>query len=93
MGDPGPVNGANGATKYDPTFTKQVIESIGPKTTPRMRQVMTSLIQHVHDFAREIDLTVDEWMEGVQLLNWAGQMSDHKRNEGQLVCDIIGLES
>jgi catechol 1,2-dioxygenase len=51
------------------------------------------LIQHVHDFAREIDLTVDEWMEGVELLNWAGKMSDHKRNEGQLVCDVIGLES
>lgn len=90
MGDPGPVNGA---TKYDPNFTKHVIEAMGPKTSPRMRQVMSCLIQHVHDFAREIDLTVDEWMEGVQLLNWAGQMSDHKRNEGQLVCDVIGLES
>lgn len=54
---------------------------------------MTSLIQHVHDFARENELTVDEWMAGVQLLNWAGRMSDEKRNEGQLVCDVIGLES
>jgi len=70
-----------------------VIEAMGPKTSPRMREVMSCLIQHVHDFAREIDLTVDEWMEGVQLLNWAGKMSDDKRNEGQLVCDIIGLES
>lgn len=90
MGDPRPVNGA---TKYDPTFTKHVIEAIGPKTSPRMREVMSCLIQHVHDFAREIDLTVDEWMAGVELLNWAGKMSDHKRNEGQLVCDVIGLES
>jgi catechol 1,2-dioxygenase len=90
MGDPGP---AKGSAKYDPTFTKHVIEAIGPKTTPRMREVMSCLIQHVHDFAREIDLTVDEWMEGVELLNWAGKMSDHKRNEGQLVCDVIGLES
>jgi catechol 1,2-dioxygenase len=93
MGDPGPTTGTTGATKYDPTFTKHVIESMGPKTSPRMRQVMSCLIQHVHDFAREIDLTVDEWMEGVQLLNWAGKMSDDKRNEGQLVCDVIGLES
>jgi len=54
---------------------------------------MTSLIRHLHDFAREVELTVDEWMEGVQLINWAGQMSDDKRNEGQLVCDVIGLES
>jgi len=54
---------------------------------------MASLITHLHDFAREVELTVDEWTEGVQLLNWAGQMSDEKRNEGQLVCDVVGLES
>jgi catechol 1,2-dioxygenase len=54
---------------------------------------MTSLIRHVHDFARETELTVDEWMAGVQLMNWAGQMSTDRRNEGQLVCDVIGLES
>lgn len=66
---------------------------MGPKTNPRLRQVMTSLIRHVHDFARETELTVDEWMAGVQLINWAGQMSTDRRNEGQLVCDVIGLES
>jgi Catechol dioxygenase N terminus len=54
---------------------------------------MTSLIRHVHDFARENELTVDEWMKGVELINWAGQMSNDRRNEGQLVCDVIGLES
>lgn len=54
---------------------------------------MTSLTRHLHDFAREVELTVDEWMQGVELINWAGQMSDEKRNEGQLVCDVVGLES
>jgi catechol 1,2-dioxygenase len=81
------------APRFDPLFTQSVIDATGPKATPRMRQVMSSLIQHVHDFARENEITVDEWMQGVQLLNWAGKMSDDKRNEGQLVCDVIGLES
>lgn len=84
---------ASNTSRFDPTFTQNVINAIGPKTTPRVRQVMSSLIQHVHDFARENELTVDEWMAGVELLNWAGKMSDDKRNEGQLVCDVIGLES
>lgn len=79
--------------KFDPNFTQNVIEAMGPKTSPRMREVMGCLIKHVHDFAREVELTVDEWMLGVELLNEAGKMSDHKRNEGQLVCDVIGLES
>ncbi|KAL2002920.1 hypothetical protein VTN02DRAFT_5574 [Thermoascus thermophilus] len=79
--------------RFDPTFTDRVIKAMGPKTSPRMRQIMTSLIRHVHDFARENELTVSEWMAGVKFINWAGQMSDDKRNEGQLVCDVIGLES
>ncbi|KIW18079.1 hypothetical protein PV08_02366 [Exophiala spinifera] len=81
------------ASRFDPNFTQHVIDAMGPKTSPRMREVMTSLTRHLHDFAREVELTVDEWMEGVQLLNWAGQMSNEKRNEGQLVCDVVGLES
>ncbi|KAL4890774.1 Intradiol ring-cleavage dioxygenase [Aspergillus ambiguus] len=79
--------------RFDPNFTENVVSAMGPKTEPRFRKLMASLIRHVHDFARENELTVDEWMAGVQLMNWAGQMSDDKRNEGQLVCDVIGLES
>ena len=84
---------APAAARFDPNFTDMVINATGPKTTPRMREVMTALIRHLHDFAREVELTVDEWMEGVQMINWAGQMSDERRNEGQLVCDVVGLES
>lgn len=89
------LNGAGTTSmdKYDPTFTDKVIAAMGPKTDPRLRKVMTSLIRHVHDFAREVDLTVDEWMAGVNMINAAGQMSTDRRNEGQLLCDVIGLES
>ncbi|PSR97680.1 hydroxyquinol 1,2-dioxygenase [Coniella lustricola] len=79
--------------QYDPVFTDSVIAATGPKASPRMRQVMASLIRHVHDFARENDITVAEWMQGVEMLNWAGQMSNDRRNETQLLCDVIGLES
>lgn len=79
--------------RFDPNFTQNVINATGPKASPRMREVMSCLIKHLHDFAREIELTVDEWAEGVALINWAGQMSNEKRNEGQLVTDVVGLES
>ncbi|KAG5982305.1 hypothetical protein E4U55_002077 [Claviceps digitariae] len=74
-------------------FTQSVIDAMGPNTPPRLREVMTSLIRHVHEFAREVQLTTEEWMAGVQLINLAGQMSNEKRNEGQLLCDVLGLES
>jgi len=54
--------------RYDPNFTQNVINATGPKASPRMRTVMSSLIRHVHDFAREVDLTVDEWMAGVEMV-------------------------
>jgi len=87
------LQGNDNTSGYDPHFTQNVINAIGPKASPRIREVMSSLIQHVHDFARENKLTVEEWMAGVDLLNAAGKMSDDKRNEGQLVCDVLGLES
>ncbi|KAI5465023.1 Intradiol ring-cleavage dioxygenase [Mariannaea sp. PMI_226] len=74
-------------------FTQHVIDSFGPKTNPRLRVVMSSFVRHIHDFAREVDLTMDEWLLAVDMINKAGQMSNDRRNEGQLVCDVIGLES
>ena len=73
-------------------FTQEVIDALGKKVSPRMREVLPPLIRHVHDFAREVNLTTEEWLEGVDFINRAGQMSDDKRNEGMLLCDVIGLE-
>ena len=54
--------------KFNPNFTQAVINATGPKATPRVRQLTAGLIRHLHDFARENELTVDEWMTGVELV-------------------------
>lgn len=74
-------------------FTDHVISTMGPGTSARLREVLSLFIQHTHDFAREAQLTMDELMAAIQMINWAGQMSNDRRNEGQLLCDIVGLES
>ncbi|KAI9690070.1 MAG: hypothetical protein M1820_010048 [Bogoriella megaspora] len=98
--DPGPnvqatgsVNGQKKVDRFDPNFTQAVIDATGPKALPRLKQVMPSLIRHMHDFCRENQITIDEWMAAVNLMNEAGQMSNDRRNEGQLVLDILGLET
>jgi catechol 1,2-dioxygenase len=53
---------------FNPNFTEAVINATGPKATPRIRQLTAGLIRHLHDFARENELTVDEWMAGVELV-------------------------
>ncbi|KAI0480777.1 catechol 1,2-dioxygenase-like protein [Xylariaceae sp. FL0804] len=80
-------------TEYDPHFTDRVIAATGPAAHPRLKQIMPALLRHLHDFAREVDLTVAEWAAGVEMINEAGQMSTDKRNETQLLCDVLGLES
>ena len=55
--------------KYDSRFTDSVIAATGPNANPRLAQIMPSLVKHLHDFAREVDLTVEEWMAGVEMVS------------------------
>ncbi len=94
------TNGTNGSatapkpfSRFDPNFTQLVIDTMGPGTTERNRVVLGSLIRHLHDFAREVELSVDEWMAGVQFVNAVGQIYTKSRNEAHRVSDILGLES
>jgi hypothetical protein len=94
----GSIHQTNGAShhskeKYDPNFTQSVVDSIGPKTGDRERFIFTSMIRHLHDFIREVELKPEEWMSGVQFINTIGQGSVGKRNEGQRVSDVLGVES
>jgi catechol 1,2-dioxygenase len=82
--------------KYDPNFTQHVIDTCGPNTTPRMKTIFGAMMRHLHDFAREVDLTPEEWLMGVKFLNETGKIwaeSDGKRNEMHRLSDITGLES
>ncbi|OAA51742.1 chlorocatechol 1,2-dioxygenase [Metarhizium rileyi] len=91
----GRANGqpAEPTSRFDLNFTSHVIETMGPNMTPRNRQVLGSLIRHLHDFAREVELTNDEWMAGVHFVNSIGQTSTKTRNEAHRISDVLGLES
>lgn len=91
------TNGANGHhktnTKFDPNFTQNVINLMAAETKPRHREILSSLISHLHDFIREVELTQDEWVIGVNYVNAIGQAYKKNRNEAWRVCDILGVES
>jgi catechol 1,2-dioxygenase len=93
------ANGANGAhapkpsDRFDPNFTDHVIKTMGPNMTDRNRFVLSALVRHIHDFTREVELSVDEWMAGVHFINAIGQISTKQRNEAHRISDILGLES
>jgi hydroxyquinol 1,2-dioxygenase len=58
---------------------------------PRLAEVLTALVRHLHGFAREVRLTEDEWMAAIQWLTRTGRMCDEKRQEFILTSDVLGL--
>jgi hydroxyquinol 1,2-dioxygenase len=72
-------------------ITQNVLESMANTPNPRLKQVMTSLVSHLHAFIREVDLTQEEWALGIQFLTRVGHMCDEKRQEFILLSDVTGV--
>ncbi|GAB5374153.1 MAG: intradiol ring-cleavage dioxygenase [Acuticoccus sp.] len=66
---------------------------LGGDVDPRLREVMESLVRHLHAFAREVNLTHAEWNQGIAFLERAGAISDAERHEFVLLSDVLGLSS
>lgn len=66
---------------------------LGQDTDPRLREVVGSLVKHLHAFAKEVKLTHAEWNEGIRFLERAGEISDAERHEFVLLSDVLGLSS
>ena len=64
------LNGINGKeSQFDSNFTDSVINAVGPKANPRLAKVMNSLTKHLHDWMRENNITLDEYMAGIDLVS------------------------
>lgn len=79
------------ANDLETKLTDAVIARLAPDADPRLRQIMTSLIRHVHGFVREVELTEQEWFEAIKFLTATGQKCDAKRQEFILLSDVLGV--
>ena len=66
---------------------------VSEETTPRMREIMGSLVQHLHDFARETKLTHEEWRAGIAFLEGCAAIETEDRHEFVLASDVLGVSS
>src|SRR5262245_15679676 len=57
----------------------------------RFRELITSLVKHLHAFAKDVSLTEEEWFEAIKFLTAVGQKCDDKRQEFILLSDVLGL--
>jgi hydroxyquinol 1,2-dioxygenase len=72
-------------------LTDAVTARLSGDADPRFRRIMHSLIRHVHDFVREVELTEEEWFEAIKFLTATGQKCDDKRQEFILLSDVLGV--
>ena len=75
------------------TITDAAIEQMSSTPDPRLKQIMASLVRHLHEFAREVDLTPAEWLEGIRFVTAVGQKCTAHRQEFILLSDTLGLSS
>lgn len=68
-----------------------VVGRMSAEADPRLREVMASLLTHMHAFVREVRLTPEEWMKGIQFLTEVGKWCDDKRQEFILLSDTMGI--
>lgn len=81
-------NGTRNLTDED--ITQAVLDSFGKSHSERFQVVMESLVRHMHDFVKEIQLTEDEWFKAIDYLTRTGHITDDKRQEFILLSDVLG---
>jgi hydroxyquinol 1,2-dioxygenase len=75
------------------TITEAVLDQMATTSDPRMKEVMAAAVRHLHDFAREVNLTPGEWIKGIEFMTLVGKMCTPARQEFILLSDTLGLSA
>ena len=59
--------------------------------SPQFSEIMTSLITHLHDFVKDVQLTQDEWETAIDSLTRTGKTCTEERQEFILLSDTLGV--
>lgn len=73
-------------------LTEEVIKAYSANTaSPRMREIFTALITHLHGLVKDVQLTEPEWFTAIEFLTNTGKKCDDKRQEFILLSDTLGV--
>jgi hydroxyquinol 1,2-dioxygenase len=67
------------------------VESFAHTPDPRLRELLTSLVRHLHAFVRDTEPTIAEWERAIEFLTATGQKCDGERQEFILLSDVLGV--
>jgi len=76
---------------------EQVTEAVLAETAriedPRLKQIIQSLVRHLHGFAREVRLTEEEFNAAINLVTALGQRTTESHNETRLISGSLGMST
>src|SRR3954464_11140613 len=81
----------SGALFSEERSAEVVTASFNNTPDPRLRRVLTSLVQYLHAFVKDVELTEEEWGAAIDFLTRTGQMSNDVRQEVILLSDVLGV--
>lgn len=75
------------------TITDAVKASFSDRSNERLMFLLDKLIEHLHDYVRETELTQEEWIKALNFLYDCGQISTPDRHEFILLSDVLGFSA
>jgi catechol 1,2-dioxygenase len=79
--------------KSQQDVTPAVLEVMRRTRNPRLREIMISLVTHLHGFVRDVGLTEAEFRDATALLNEIGKLAGDSHNEAVLMAGSLGVSS
>jgi len=73
------------------TAADAVVESFANAPDPRLRELLTHLVRHLHAFVRDTEPTIGEWQRAIEFLTATGHQCDDQRQEFILLSDVLGI--
>ncbi|MGC0155599.1 intradiol ring-cleavage dioxygenase [Chromobacterium vaccinii] len=64
---------------------------IAPDVSPRLREIVTAVVEHLHAAVKQIEPTHEEWLAAIRFLTETGHMCDEWRQEFILLSDVLGV--
>jgi hydroxyquinol 1,2-dioxygenase len=71
--------------------TKAVLAELAKAPNARFREIMGAFVRHLHDFAREVKLTEEEFRDAMAYVVRTGQASNATHNEAVLISGSLGF--
>jgi catechol 1,2-dioxygenase len=79
--------------RHEGDVTPAVIAVMERTDDPRLREIMVSLVKHLHGFVREVRLTEKEFREATAILVEMGKLTTDSHNEMVLMAGSLGISS